>query len=121
RAQVRLPELAPETVTRLRTVLPSFATIGNPLDTTDRGVYDAENVYSGAIRALAEDPSVSLVAVVQDCSPGLSARGAKNYRRLARTIADVAQEMAKPVVFFNTAAGGLHPHGIQPLAGNRAA
>ena len=121
RAQVRLPELAPETVTRLRTVLPSFATIGNPLDTTDRGVYDAENVYSGAIRALAEDPSVSLVAVVQDCSPGLSARGAKNYRRIAQTVADVAREMPKPVVFFNTAAGGLHPHVIEPFAGSRVA
>ena len=31
-------------------------------------------------RALADDPSVSLIAVVQDCSPGLSARGANNYR-----------------------------------------
>jgi acetate---CoA ligase (ADP-forming) len=121
RAQVRLPELAPETVTRLRTVLPAFATIGNPLDTTDRGVYDAENVYSGAIRALAEDPSVSLVAVVQDCSPGLSARGANNYRRIAQTVADVAREMPKPVVFFNTAAGGLHPHVIEPFAGSRVA
>jgi len=49
RARVELPELAPETVTRLRTVLPAFANIGNPLDTTDRGVYDAENVYSGSI------------------------------------------------------------------------
>ena len=106
RAGVRLPELAPETVARLRTVLPAFGSIGNPLDTTDRGVYDAQNVYSGSIRALADDPSVSLVAVVQDCSPGLSARGANNYRRIAQTVADAAREIAKPVVFFNTAAGG---------------
>jgi len=31
RAQLRLPELAPETVARLRMVLPAFANIANPL------------------------------------------------------------------------------------------
>jgi enoyl-CoA hydratase/carnithine racemase len=102
-------------------VLPAFGSIGNPLDTTDRGVYDAQNVYSGSIRALADDPSVSLVAVVQDCSPGLSTRGANNYRRIAQTVADAAREIAKPVVFFNTSAGGLHPHVIEPLAGSDVA
>jgi acyl-CoA synthetase (NDP forming) len=121
RSDVRLPELAPETVTRLRTVLPAFGSIGNPLDTTDRGVYDSQNVYSGSIRALADDPSVSLIAVVQDCSPGLSARGANNYRRIAQTVADAAREIAKPVVFFNTAAGGMHAHVIEPFAGSGVA
>jgi acetate---CoA ligase (ADP-forming) len=121
RAQLRLPELAPETAARLRTVLPAFANIANPLDTTDRGVYDAQNVYGGSIRALAEDPSVSLIAVVQDCSPGLSARGAANYRRIAQTVADAARETAKPVVFFNPSAGGLHPQVIEPFAGSRVA
>ena len=121
RADVRLPELAPETVARLRTVLPAFGSIGNPLDTTDRGVYDAQNVYSGSIRALADDPSVSLIAVVQDCSPGLSTRGANNYRRIAQTVADAAREIAKPVVFFNTAAGGMHAHVIEPFAGSSVA
>ena len=121
RAGIDLPELAPETVARLRTVLPAFGSIGNPLDTTDRGVYDAQNVYSGSVRALADDPSVSLVAVVQDCSPGLSARGANNYRRIAQTVADAAREIAKPLVFFNTAAGGLHPHVTEPFAGTNVA
>ncbi len=121
RVGVRLPELAPETVARLRAVLPAFGSIGNPLDTTDRGVYDARNVYSGSIQALADDPAVSLVAVVQDCSPGLSARGANNYRRIAETVADAAREIAKPVVFFNTAAGGLHPHVIEPFADTNVA
>jgi acyl-CoA synthetase (NDP forming) len=121
RANLRLPELAPETVARLRAVLPAFGSIGNPLDTTDRGVYDVSNVYSGSIRALADDPSVSLVAVVQDCSPCLSARGANNYRRIAQTVADAAREIVKPVVFFNTAAGGMHALVIQPFAGSGVA
>ena len=121
RTGVRLPELSPETVTRLRSVLPSFASVGNPLDTTDRGVYDAERVYDGSIRALANDQAVSLIAVVQDCSPGLSTRGAANYRRIAQTIADVAREVDKPVVFFNTASGGIHSHVVEPFAGTPVA
>ena len=121
RADVRLPELAPETVVRLRTVLPAFGSIGNPLDTTDRGVYNSQNVYSGAIRALADDPAVSLLAVAQDCSPGLSTRGANNYRRIAQTVADTSREVAKPIVFFNMAAGGMHAHVIEPFAGTSVA
>jgi acyl-CoA synthetase (NDP forming) len=121
RANVHLPELAPETVARLRTVLPAFASVGNPLDTTDRGVYDAEKVYQGAIGALADDPAVSLVAVVQDCSPGLSTRGANNYRRIASTVAEAARHTAKPIAFFNTAAAGLHAEVVAPFAGTGVA
>jgi acyl-CoA synthetase (NDP forming) len=121
RAGVHLPELAPATVTRLKTVLPAFGSIGNPLDTTDRGVYDSQNVYSGAIRALADDPAVSLIAVAQDCSPGLSTRGANNYRRIAQTVADVSREVDKPVAFFNLTAGGVHPHVVEPFAGTDVA
>ena len=121
RSCVRLPEFSPGTVTRLRSVIPAFGSIGNPLDTTDRGVYDAQNVYGGSIRAIANDPAVSLIAVVQDCSPGLSTRGADNYRRIAQTVADASREVAKPVVFFNTAAGGMHPHVVEPFAGTSVA
>src|SRR5262249_53609092 len=91
------------------------------LDTRDRGVYDAERVYDGSIRALANDPAVSLIAVVQDCSPGLSTRGAANYRRIAQTVGDVARELDKPVVFFNTASGGIHSQVVEPFAGTSVA
>lgn len=115
-ANVHLPDFAPATLDKLRGVLPSFANLGNPLDTTDRGVYDSANVYSGAIRALAADPAVSMIAVVQDCSPALSTRGAGNYRRIADTVAAVSREIDKPVAFFNPTAGGMHPHVIEPFA-----
>ncbi len=121
RAGVRLPDLAPDTVRQLKEVLPAFGSVGNPLDTTDRGVYDSQNVYAGAIRALATDPAISLIAVVQDCSPGLSTRGANNYRRIAQTVADASREVDLPVAFFNTTAGGLHPHVVEPFAGTQVA
>jgi hypothetical protein len=118
RADVRLPELAPETVARLRTVLPAFGSIGNPLDTTDRGVYDAQNVYSGSIRALAEDPSVSLVAVVQDCSPGpvgawreqLPTHRSDRRRRRAR------DRQAGRLLQYGSRR--MHAHVIEPFVGS---
>ncbi|MGE0876087.1 MAG: acetate--CoA ligase family protein [Burkholderiales bacterium] len=121
RAGVRLPDLAPDTVRQLKGVLPAFGSVGNPLDTTDRGVYDSQNVYAGAIRALATDPAISMIAVVQDCSPGLSTRGANNYRRIAQTVADASREVDLPIAFFNTTAGGLHPHVVEPFAGTQVA
>lgn len=121
RAGVRLPHLAPETVARLKTVLPAFGSVANPLDTTDRGVYEAPAVYGGSIRALAADPAISMIAVVQDCSPGLSTRGANNYRRIAQTIAEASREVDKPIAFFNTTAGGIHPFVVEPFAGSQVA
>lgn len=121
RAGLRLPDLAPGTVQQLKQVLPAFGTVGNPLDTTDRGVYDAQNVYAGSIRALAADPAIGLVAVVQDCSPGLSTRGANNYRRIAQTVAEAAGEVDLPVAFFNTTAGGLHARVVEPFEGSDVA
>ncbi len=120
-AKVRLPDFASETLQKLRQVLPSFANLGNPLDTTDRGVYDSANVYSGSIRALASDPAISMIAVVQDCSPALSTRGANNYRRIAETVAAVSHEIDKPVAFFNPTAGGIHPHVAEPFTGTNVA
>jgi acyl-CoA synthetase (NDP forming) len=121
RAQLRLPDLAPGTVARIKAVLPAFGSVGNPLDTTDRGVYDSQNVYAGSIRALAADPAIGMIAVVQDCSPGLSTRGANNYRRIAQTVADASREVDLPVVFFNPTAGGTHAHVVEPFEGTEVA
>ena len=121
RCGVRLAELGVDTVSKIRAVLPAFGSVGNPLDTTDRGVYDSARVYGGAIRALAADPGVALVAVVQDCSTSLSPRGANNYRNIASTVADTSRETDLPIVFFNPSAGGLHPRVAEPLADSRVA
>ncbi len=121
RAGLRLPDLAPGTVQQLKQVLPAFGTVANPLDTTDRGVYDSQNVYAGSIRALATDPSIGFIAVAQDCSPGLSVRGAGNYRRIAQTVADASRDAVLPIAFFNPTAGGVHPEVAAPFDGTDVA
>lgn len=114
RTGVKLPDPGQEAKARLKTALPGFGTASNPLDTTGNAVYDV-SVYEACMEALACDPAISLVAVAQDCSPGLSKLGSGNYRRIAQTVANVAARLDKPVAFFNPIAGGLHPHVIEPF------
>lgn len=120
RTGVRLPDPGEEARARLKAALPGFGTASNPLDATGNAVYDV-SVYEACMEALASDPQISLVAVAQDCSPGLSKLGAGNYRRIAQTVAAVAGRLDKPVAFFNPTAGGLHPHVVEPFEGTGVA
>ncbi len=120
RTGVKLPDPGEEAKARLQAALPGFGTASNPLDATGNAVYDV-SVYEACMDALASDPQISLVAVAQDCSPGLSKLGAGNYRRIAQTVATVAGRLDKPVAFFNPTAGGLHPHVIEPFENSAVA
>ena len=114
RVGVRLPDPGEEAKNRLGTALPGFGTPSNPLDATGNAVYDV-SVYEACMEALASDPGIAMVAVAQDCSPGLSKLGSGNYRRIAEKVAAVAGRLEKPVAFFNPTAGGLHPFVIEPF------
>ncbi len=120
RTGVALPDLGEQTRARLRSALPGFGTASNPLDATGNAVYDV-SVYEACMDALASDPDIALVAVAQDCSPGLSKLGSGNYRRIAEKVAAVAARLDKPVAFFNPTAGGIHPGVIEPFAGTDVA
>jgi len=111
---ISLPDLAPETHTQLRAVMPAFGTPSNPLDATGNAVYDTR-IYEACLEALASDPAIALVAAAQDCPPGLSKLGSGNYRRIAEATARVAARVDKPVAFFSMVAGGMHPHVLEPL------
>ena len=114
RTAVRLPDPGETAKAQLREALPGFGTASNPLDATGNAVYDV-SVYEACMQALASDPGISLVAVAQDCSPGLSKLGSGNYRRIAEAVAKVAARLDKPVAFFNPTAGGLHSHVVEPF------
>ncbi len=59
---IEYPDFQPETLTRLRALLPSYASPANPLDTTATISYDAD-VYAAVLRAVMDDPSVGMVIV----------------------------------------------------------
>ncbi|MEP7059362.1 MAG: acetate--CoA ligase family protein [Actinomycetota bacterium] len=58
---VELPAFGRKTKTTLERVLPHFASQNNPLDVTGQAAVETD-MFSGALRALAADPGVGLVA-----------------------------------------------------------
>jgi len=58
-----LPGLAPATRTALAGILPDFGTVQNPLDITGAAVIDP-GIFTRCIEAVAADPSVGVVAVI---------------------------------------------------------
>jgi acetate---CoA ligase (ADP-forming) len=122
------PALAENTLRILASVLPSFATPSNPLDVTG-AVFADPGLYPRCLTALASDPSVGLLVVVQDAPPGLGQNGANNYRKIADHVAEYARTGDKPVVFISNISGGVHPlvrapldeAGVPVLQGTRAA
>jgi acyl-CoA synthetase (NDP forming) len=61
---LELPKLAPETVARLREVLPPVGTsVGNPTDTGVASLLNPE-LYKMAIEIVAEDPGIDMILVI---------------------------------------------------------
>jgi acetyltransferase len=57
---VAMPQPAPQTVEKLKAVIPDFGTIGNPLDVTGQAASRPE-ITEGAFIAMAEDPNVHTI------------------------------------------------------------
>ncbi len=103
-----LPDLQPETIERINTLLPPFATPQNPLDTT--GIVFADGaIYRDVLRALADDPSVGLIVATQDAPIGLDDFCASEYLGIADAVSDYAKTGRAPVVFMSNLSSGHHP------------
>lgn len=107
-AGISFPELADDTVHRLRSVLPDFANPRNPLDATGTAVHDGE-MYRTALRTLVADPGVGLVGVGLDAPTGLDRPHAHNYARIAGDVAQVAEETDKPIFFLSSVGAEIDP------------
>jgi acyl-CoA synthetase (NDP forming) len=62
---LELPEFAPETVHRLKEILPEFATARNPLDVTGYVVVD-RSLLGRALEVVAEDPGIDAVLLLNE-------------------------------------------------------
>ena len=109
-----IPQLQAETVERLRTILPAYATPQNPLDTTGLPFADGD-IYRQALAFLGRDPGVGLIAAIQDAPAGLDADGAREYLPIVQGIVDYAASAETPVVVVSNQAGGHHPIVATPL------
>ncbi len=119
-AGLRFARPAATTLQRLAAVLPSFATPSNPLDVTGAAVSDG-GLYRQCVDILAADPDVAVLAISQDCPPGIGERAAGNYRLIAQAAAQAAQALSKPVLFYSNVGGGMHADVVAPLHASRVA
>lgn len=113
---VQLPVPSEQTVAALRSTLPDFAPVGNPLDVTGALFYDNAS-YRRCLRTLADDDSVGTVIVVQDL---VGKRAVALNRQLFQGIADstieLAQTVDKPVLLLSGISGEIEPS-IRDLLG----
>lgn len=65
---LQYPNLAPETMDKLRALLPDYATPANPLDMSATLAHDGEK-YAEVIQAIMEDPSIGMVLCGQTILP----------------------------------------------------
>jgi acyl-CoA synthetase (NDP forming) len=62
---VELPQFSPETAAALRAILPSFASVRNPLDVTGAFYYQPDG-YRRCLEIVARDPEVGMVLAILD-------------------------------------------------------
>ncbi|HUA49003.1 MAG TPA: acetate--CoA ligase family protein [Solirubrobacteraceae bacterium] len=78
RLGLELPPLAPATRAHLRDVLPSAATVGNPLDYTAM-IWGERQLLSDLVCTLGEDAAIDHVLVFYDRPPGLAGAEAESW------------------------------------------
>ena len=109
-----IPQLQPQTVANLQSILPPYVTPQNPLDTTGLPFADG-NVYRQALDYLAADEGIGVITAVQDAPPGLDEDGAREYLPIAQGIVGFARTATVPVVVVSNLADGHHPIFSEPL------
>jgi acetate---CoA ligase (ADP-forming) len=98
-AEASLPDLAPHTVAELAAVLPSYASVQNPLDVTGAAVLDP-SLNSACIEAMGNDPSIGLVLAVNRL-PWQQREDPFAGQSFVDAIGKGATQSASPVVFVN--------------------
>ena len=90
-AGLELPALAPETVERLRAIVPAFAALNNPIDVT-AGIFDDPDMFREALRLIATDPNVDMIGLPLAAVSGAIAT------TLAREVAALRQATDIPIL-----------------------
>ena len=94
-----LPALAAPTEAALSEIMPGYGTIQNPLDVTGAAIIDP-TIFTRAVTAISEDPSVGVVAVVNGL-PWLPQDGPYLPQVFVDAIGAGMQQAAVPCVYVN--------------------
>jgi acyl-CoA synthetase (NDP forming) len=88
---LRLAEFSPETLARLAQLLPSYAAINNPMDTTTAILSD-DTLVESTLRAVCDDPGVSAVLLPLSIDYGAVTH------RLAESVVRVQENSPVPII-----------------------
>lgn len=108
--RVPLADFTRSTSERLAAVLPGYASIANPLDTTGAGVVDGNaGVHRQAAAIVSEDPCVDIVIACQDAKNGWiqADHSSRLFRECVVAAADAAAAAAKPLVVISPSTGDI--------------
>jgi acetate---CoA ligase (ADP-forming) len=106
---IEIPEFAPETVERLRQVVPEFAATQNPVDVTGYILVD-RNLQRNALTAVHDDPSLDALVVVSDLPRTLPADPALIIDGFRQT-GELIRRSAKPIVVMGNTLTDITPVG----------
>lgn len=93
---------------RITSLLPAFAHISNPLDLTWAGLYDM-NVAEGCANALASQPEVGAVVLLQDAPTRLGQQQAARYSTLLQAVSRGVEAAGKPLIALTNLSDEPHP------------
>jgi acetate---CoA ligase (ADP-forming) len=101
RRGLSLPHLAPQTRERLRELLPSAATVANPLDYTAM-IWGNSIAIGDLVTALGEDPSIGQVLVFYDQFAGVDGAVEQSWRAVREGIIAGAASSPVPTIVCST-------------------
>jgi acyl-CoA synthetase (NDP forming) len=87
---MRLAQLAPETVEKLKQFVPSFGSLGNPVDVT-AAIFNDLALINSTLRAIVDDPGVDCIALINASLQGEIAI------KIAQEIIAIAETTDKPI------------------------
>jgi acyl-CoA synthetase (NDP forming) len=109
---MRMAELAPATLARLREIVPSFGSLLNPVDVT-AAIFNDLTLVNGALQAIVDDPGVDCVALINASIQGELAQ------KIAGEIVAGAQRTDKPIFITWGARESVAPEAYALLDGAR--
>ena len=110
----RLPELAASTAEALTEIMPDYGTVQNPLDVTGAAIIDP-TIFTRSIRAMAADPSIGVVGVIQGV-PWIDDGGAPVTQRFVDAIGAGMADAACPTVMINQVLQPITDHSRAVMA-----
>jgi len=109
---MRLADLAPETVARLREFVPSFGSINNPVDVT-AAIFNDLTLINRTLQTIVDDPGVDCIAMINASLQGEIAN------RIAAEIVAVAGKTDKPIYIAWSARDVMAPQAYAALEAAR--